>query len=45
MLIKVYPYGKLTNYLDSVKEGDFVEMQGGCGVTEYLGAGQFNHDG
>ena len=45
VLIKVYQYGRITNYLDNVKIGNYVEMQGDGGEVEYKGNGHFVHIG
>jgi len=31
IVVKVYPLGLMSNYLDSLKEGDSIECQGNCG--------------
>lgn len=39
--IKVYPQGKMTQHLDSLRVGDLIEMKGPSGSIQYQGAGVF----
>lgn len=37
LVIKIYPLGLMSNYLNSLIEGNVIECQGNCGGIEYTG--------
>jgi cytochrome-b5 reductase len=36
IIVKIYPNGLMSNHLDHLKEGSYVQVQGACGETSYL---------